>query len=209
MTTDSPPATRPDVYVREVPGFGTVRLRPVDPAGDADLLHGWVTQERARFWGMSDASRERVREIYGYLDSLTTHHAYLMHRDGTPVALFQTYEPAHDPIGEYYEVRPGDFGIHLLIGPPAGAPVPGFTGTLLAEFLTFVLADPARLRIVAEPDARNDKVLDRLRRAGFVPGPQAQLPHKPAQLLFLERAAHPDGTLPSAPSAPDRRSPQT
>ncbi|MGA3540344.1 GNAT family N-acetyltransferase [Micromonosporaceae bacterium DT194] len=191
MPTDAaPPTARPDVHTRELPGFGLIRLRPVDPAGDADLLHGWVTQERARFWGMADASRERVREIYAHLDSLPTHHAYLMLRDDAPVALFQTYEPEHDPIGEYYDVQPGDFGIHLLIGPPAGPPAPGFTGTLLAEFLTFVLADPARRRIVAEPDARNDRVLARLRRAGFVPGPRVELPHKPAQLLFLDRTAH-------------------
>ena len=189
MPTDAaPPVTRDDVYAREVPGFGLIRLRPVDPAADTGLLHRWVTEERARFWGMADATPERVREIYAHLDSLPTHHAYLMLRDDAPVALFQTYEPGHDPIGEYYDVRTGDFGIHLLIGPSAGPPVPGFTGTLLEEFLTFVLADPARLRIVAEPDARNDKVLARLRRAGFVPGPRVELPHKPAQLLFLDRA---------------------
>ncbi|WP_435830286.1 GNAT family N-acetyltransferase [Micromonospora echinospora] len=30
-----------------------------------------------------------------------------MHRDGRPVGLFQTYEPAADPVGECYDVRPG------------------------------------------------------------------------------------------------------
>lgn len=66
---------------------------------------------------------------------------------------------------------------------------PGFTGVLLDAFLAFVLADPARLRIVAEPDARNARAVDRLVRAGFVPGPQIDLPDKRAQLLFLDRSA--------------------
>ncbi|MFC7549140.1 GNAT family N-acetyltransferase [Plantactinospora sp. GCM10030261] len=175
-------------YERDLAGFGRITVRPVDPHADLDLLHGWVSQARARFWGMRTAGRDRVREIYEYLDGLDTHHAYLMHRDGTPVALFQTYEPAADPVGDCYDVLPGDIGVHLMIGPPpAGGPEPGFTGTLLSAFLDFVLRDPERRRVVAEPDARNDKAIARLTRAGFVPGPRVQLPEKPAQLMFLDR----------------------
>ncbi|RPK37028.1 HTH-type transcriptional regulator CdhR [Streptomyces sp. ADI92-24] len=53
-------AVRTPVHEQEAPGFGAVRLVPVDPAADLDLIHGWVTEERARFWGMGDASREEV-----------------------------------------------------------------------------------------------------------------------------------------------------
>ncbi|MFI7520260.1 GNAT family N-acetyltransferase [Micromonospora globbae] len=171
---------------RLVAGLGRVAIRPVDPDRDADLLHGWVTQERARFWGMRDASRERVREIYAYLDSLTTHHAYLVHRDGRPAALLQTYEPAADPVGACYPVRPGDLGLHLLVGPPERVE-PGFTGRLLGALLDFVWADPARSRLVAEPDARNEKMIARLLRTGFRLGPLVDLPDKRARLLFLDR----------------------
>lgn len=181
--------TAPASYSRHVDGFGEVDVRPVRPAEDIDVIYDWVTRERSRFWGMRDASRERVLEIYEYLDSLDTHHAYLLRRDGRPVALFQTYEPAADPVGECYDVRPGDFGIHLMIAPPDGGTEPGFTSTLLDTFLAFVLTDPGRLRVVAEPDARNDKAIARLTRAGFVPGPQIDLPEKRAQLVFLDRAA--------------------
>ncbi|MGC5379157.1 GNAT family N-acetyltransferase [Micromonospora sp. DT68] len=173
-------------YRRDVPGFGVVTIRPVRPDEDADLLHGWVTQERARFWGMLDASRERVHEIYAYLDSLDTHHAYLVHRDGVPAALAQTYQPEADPVGECYEVRPGDVGVHLLIGPPSTVE-PGFTGALFGAILDFVLADPTRQRIVMEPDARNDRMIERLLRTGFRPGPLVNLPDKRARLFFLDR----------------------
>lgn len=175
------------VWRRQLPGFGEVTIRPVAPATDVDLIYDWVTRERARFWGMGDAGRERVREIYAYLDSLTTHHAYLVHHDGRPVGLFQTYEPAADPVGECYEVRPGDVGVHLMVGPPDGDTVPGFTGTVLGAFLDFVLADPTRRRVVVEPDVRNERAIARLVRAGFVPGPRVDLPDKRAQLFFLDR----------------------
>ncbi|OAH11593.1 GNAT family N-acetyltransferase [Streptomyces jeddahensis] len=182
-----PVRSRDAVYEQTVDGFGTVRVVPVDPAGDIDLIHDWVSEERARFWGMRDVGRERVLEIYAYLDSLTTHHAYLIHRDDKPVALFQTYEPESDPVGECYDVQPGDFGIHLMVGPSGGAQEPGFTGTLLSVFLAFVLSVPGRQRIVAEPDARNDKAITRLVRQGFIRGPQIDLPEKRAQLVFLSR----------------------
>lgn len=189
MTSESPAHRRAAVYEQVIDGFGTIRLVPVDPAADIDLIYEWVTQERAKFWGMLDADRDRVLEIYTYLDGLSTHHAYLVHRDDRPIALFQTYEPAHDPVGERYDVQSGDFGVHLLIGPMDGPAEPGFTGHLVTALLTFALADPGHKRIVAEPDVRNDKAIARLLRIGFELGPEIDLPDKRARLLFLSKDA--------------------
>lgn len=179
---------RAPVFEEEVPGFGTIRVVPVDPPRDLPLIYSWVQEERAEFWGMRAHTREYVLEIYEYLDSLDTHHAYLVHRDGAPRAIFQTYQPGADPVGACYDVQPGDFGIHLMIGPPSGATERGFTGTLLASLVGWVLRDPAVRRIVVEPDARNAKAIARFARAGFELGPEIQLPHKPARLAFLARA---------------------
>ncbi len=184
------PALRPAVYEQKVEGFGVVRLVPVDPAADEELLHGWVTQERARFWGMADHTAEQVREIYEFVDSLATHHAYLALRDGAPAALFQTYEPDADLVGECYDVRPGDFGIHLLIAPAEGeGAVKGYTDSLLTAFIGYVFSDPAHLRVVVEPDARNEKALARMVRVGFELGPEIRKPEKTARLAFLTREA--------------------
>ncbi|MFE6771343.1 GNAT family N-acetyltransferase [Streptomyces fimicarius] len=192
VTTDEPvaPALRAAVHEQKVEGFGTVRLVPVAPAADAGLLHGWVTEERARFWGMGDHTREQVREIYEFVDSLPTHHAYLALRDGVPAALFQTYEPDADPVGECYDVQPGDVGIHLLIAPAEGeGAVKGYTDALLTAFIGFVFSEPAHLRVVVEPDARNERALARMVRIGFELGPEIVKPEKTARLAFLTRAA--------------------
>ncbi|GAA2629074.1 GNAT family N-acetyltransferase [Streptomyces spororaveus] len=183
------------VYTQAVEGFGTVTLTPVDPAADSALIHSWVTQERARFWGMGEASRELVQEIYEDVDRRTTHHAYMVSRDGEQVALFQTYECAEDRVSECYEVQPGDVGVHLLIGPITGVAEHGFTGSLMTVFIGFVFSDDTARRVVVEPDARNTKAVSLMERTGFVLGPEVVLPEidlpevylpaKPARLAFL------------------------
>ncbi|QGV81278.1 GNAT family N-acetyltransferase [Streptomyces ficellus] len=182
------------VYERSVDGFGTVRVVRVDPARDAELLHGWVSEERARFWGMRGAGPDDVREIYAHLDSLTTHHAFLAYHDGEPAALFQTYEPAADRVGECYDVREGDIGVHLLMA-PADTPVPGFSRHMVSVLVSFALT--GHERVLAEPDAANAKAIALLERSGFERGPEVvlpeivlpevHLPEKRALLLFHGR----------------------
>jgi RimJ/RimL family protein N-acetyltransferase len=204
-------------FAHRVPGFGTVRVTPLD-AGDprhVALVHGWVTQERARFWGMTGLSRDDVRALYAHMATLDTHHAHLVYRDGEPAALVQTYDPAADRVSECYDADPADIGLHLLIAPAAGAAEPGFTGRLLSGVVAFLFADPARRRVVAEPDARNEKAIRRLARTGFRAGPEVTLrevdlpevylPAKRARLMFLPRpaaGAGPDAD-PEADSGPD------
>ncbi|MFD9466671.1 GNAT family N-acetyltransferase [Streptomyces sp. NPDC060027] len=206
MTTETYADAREAVHEQRVDGFGTVRVLPVDPHADLDVLHGWVTEERAAYWGMTGFTKRQVLETYLHLDSLDTHHAFLAVKDGVPAALFQTYEPEADRVSECYEVRPGDIGVHLLIGPPApgGGARPGWSSTLLAAFLAYALTGLDRRRAVVEPDARNAKAIARLTRQGFVPAgdivlpeidlPEVRLPEKPALLAFLTREAFEKGS---------------
>ncbi|MFI9150706.1 GNAT family N-acetyltransferase [Streptomyces sp. NPDC053367] len=194
----SPYASREAVHEQRIDGFGTVRVLPLDPAADAPLLHRWVSEERAAFWGMTGLTETQVAEIYAHMDTLDTHHAFLLERDGEPVALLQTYEPEADRVSECYDVRPGDIGVHLLLAPagPGGAR-PGWTGALVRAVLSYTLLTLDRRRVVVDPDVRNDKAVALFRRLGFEAGPavvlpeidlpDVYLPEKNAQLAFLTR----------------------
>ncbi|WP_018547496.1 GNAT family N-acetyltransferase [Streptomyces sp. LaPpAH-108] len=185
-------------FEQPLPGFGTVRIRPLDPAADAGVIHAWVSEERAAFWGMNGLTRAQVAEIYAHMAGLDTHHAHLVTKDDEPVALLQTYEPAADRVSEVYEVRPGDIGVHLLLA-PAGADGhrPGWTSALLTAIATYVLVVLDRERVVVDPDVRNTKAIARFARQGFTTGPEVvlpeidlpdvYLPEKRAQLAFLTR----------------------
>lgn len=167
-----------------------ITIRPVDPDADAGLLHAWVSQDRAVFWGMLGKDREEVAWIYRYIDEQPHLAAYLVHVDDVPVALFQTYDPQVDEIGEHYDRRPGDLGVHLLLADePARA---GRTSQVVTFFIDHLRRDPEVRRLMAEPDARNEKSIALLRRVGFRLGPVVDaLPlvgggAKRAQFVFLD-----------------------
>ncbi|MFF5476834.1 GNAT family N-acetyltransferase [Streptomyces sp. NPDC012935] len=186
------------VHEQAVDGFGTVRIRPLAPHADAEVVHGWVSQERASFWGMNGLTRDQVAGIYAHMATLDTHHAFLVALDGDPVAVLQTYEPEADRVSECYEVLPGDIGIHLLLAPagPEGAR-PGWTSALLAVVASYVFGTLDRRRVVVDPDVRNEKAVARFLKQGFAAGPavvlpevdlpEVYIPEKKAQLAFLTR----------------------
>ncbi|MFE5407169.1 GNAT family N-acetyltransferase [Streptomyces sp. NPDC056580] len=194
-----------DLFERHIDGYGTVRVRPLDPVGDAEVVHAWVSEERAAFWGMTGLTRSQVTDVYAHMATLDTHHAHLVTKDGEPAALLQTYEPGADRVGETYEIRPGDIGVHVLLAPagPAGRR-PGWTSALLTGVTAYALPALGRHRIVVDPDVRNTRAIARFRRQGFETGPEVvlpevdipgvYLPEKHARLAFLTReAAFPDG----------------
>ena len=160
-----------------------VTLRLVDPGRDAAVIHEWVRAPRARFWGMTGWTPERVREVYEYLDASPTHHAWLLELDGTPMGIFQSYEPHADPVGATYRVEPGDLGVHVLLA-PVRTRRPGLTAAL-GRLIIAQLARCGTRRIVAEPDVSNDRAVARLIATGFELGPTIRLPGKTGQLAFL------------------------
>ncbi|MFF7894922.1 GNAT family N-acetyltransferase [Streptomyces sp. NPDC007907] len=193
-----PYASRACVHEEVTDGFGTVRVLPLDPGADAAVIHRWVSEDRAAFWGMTELTERQVADVYAHMATLDTHHAFLVVRDGEPVALLQTYEPEADRVSECYEVRPGDIGVHLLLAPAGpGGGQRGWTARLVTAITAYVLPSLDRRRIVVDPDLRNEKAIARFLRLGFTPGPvvvlpeidlpDVYLPQKQAQLAFLER----------------------
>jgi penicillin amidase len=139
---------------------------------------------------MGELTRDEVAATYRFLDSVPTHHVYVVRLDDVPIALLQTYDPQADPAGTAYDVQPGDLGLHLLIAP--GDAQPGFTGSLLSAVGQFVFLRLGHPRVVVEPDSRNAAAIDRFHRTGFTLGPAADitLPDgttKNAQFAFLTR----------------------
>lgn len=174
------------VYAEREPVLGEITITVLDPDGDLDTIHDWVRQPRAGFWGLASLDRTELRDLYAYVDSLPSHHAFLIKIADRPVVLLQTYQPECDPVGECYSVEPGDVGVHFLLGARA-ARIPGYTSRIAGVLTRFLFSRPGAQRIIVEPDIRNEAAVRLVTRLGFELGPAIDLPSKRAQLAFLPR----------------------
>ncbi|SCG72981.1 GNAT family N-acetyltransferase [Micromonospora coxensis] len=166
--------------------LGEFTLRPLDPDGDAALLHRWVTHPKAAFWMMQDADVARVAEAYRRIAAHPHHDAFLGAWRGRPTFLAERYDPAHVELVGRYAHADGDVGMHFLCA-PTDTPVPGFTRAVITTVLAWLFADPATRRVVVEPDVRNTAVHALNAAVGFTVVGPIRKPEKDALLSVCTR----------------------
>ncbi|WP_081829755.1 GNAT family N-acetyltransferase [Paraoerskovia marina] len=187
--------------------LGPIGFVALDRA-DSDLLHAWLTHPRSAFWQMGRMSAEQVR---AYVDELVADDAqdgWWAWLDGAPIAYVETYDPHRLVLDAVVEIEPGDLGMHLLVGPPDGAPRSGLTSAVMGAVVGFCLADDglAAARVVVEPDVRNTAVHEKNAAAGFRVVREVDLPDKRALLSVCSRADYARSPLgPGHDAAPHLR----
>jgi hypothetical protein len=181
-SADTPPA----LFERDEPGVGRFALRPLDPASEAALVHRWVTSPHAGFWNMADKTLDEIEAFYSGLMASGHATAELGLHDGRPAFLTELYDPAHDQLGRHYGPAPGDRGMHVLVA-PAETRVPGFTLAVMRTVMARLFSDPSVVRVVVEPDIRNDKIHVLNRKVGFVYDRPVRFREKTAHLAFCTR----------------------
>lgn len=174
------------VHTRKDPELGTFALRPVDPAADAAMLHGWVTDPKAEFWLMQNATLPDVERDFMAIAASEYHDAFVGLYEGEPRFLTERYDPAQVELKGLYEARPGDVGMHFLCA-PAKTPVHGFTLAVIRTVMEMLFADPATRRVVVEPDVRNTAVHALNEAVGFRIERTIAKPEKDAYLSMCTR----------------------
>lgn len=170
-----------EVTIRPVKADSTVGSKselPMDKRTDVPMLHHWITHPRSTFWGVPEATEAEIRAEYERI-ALSRHEAaWILSLDGKPLALAETYDPAHVVLAscDAYEHQAGDIGMHILVSPPGDSPVHGLTDSLLSALMRW-LFDSGTQRVVVEPDARNTAIHLKNARVGFSqPGIRAHVP---------------------------------
>ncbi|WP_321949014.1 GNAT family N-acetyltransferase [Paraburkholderia sp. J10-1] len=162
-------------------------IRALDAQRDAPTLHRWFVEERAAFWNMRDKSVADVAAFYQAIEDSGHARAWLGLHDGAPAFLFESYDPAHEEIGGHYDVRTGDLGMHLFVG-PAAIRRSGYTRHVFETLMAFLFERLHAQRVVVEPDARNARIHALNRAMGFVYTKDVAFREKIASLAFCTRA---------------------
>ncbi|HJP73245.1 MAG TPA: GNAT family N-acetyltransferase [Pseudonocardiaceae bacterium] len=176
------------VFRRVDDELGEFALRQMDPEGDLELLHSWVTAEKSVYWMMQGFSREQVLAEYRKIGASPVHDAFLGLYQGVPAFLVERYDPFGE-LGDLYAYRSGDVGMHFLTA-PSDTPVHGFSHAVITTVMELLFADPAVQRVVVEPDVRNTAVHALNALVGFRGIGTISLPDKDAFLSICTRAQY-------------------
>ncbi|GAB3646798.1 GNAT family N-acetyltransferase [Glycomyces tarimensis] len=173
----------PEGFKRRDDRLGDFTLRPVDPAGDAPLIHEWVTHPKCRYWMMTEAS---IADVWAEHESIAAsghHFAYLGIHRFRSTFLVEVYDPAHTELADVYDVAEGDVGMHVLTA-PTDSPVPGFTKGVMVTVMELLFTGFGADRVVVEPDATNAPIHKLNDYVGFRPERTVRLSDKQALLSF-------------------------
>ncbi|MEU1972938.1 GNAT family N-acetyltransferase [Microbacterium sp. NPDC019599] len=138
-----------------------------DPRRDAAIVRAWLADPHASFWRMAHLTEDDVAD---YLASVVTdphQDSWLGVVDGAPAFLAETYDPRHVLLPGIHEAAEGDLGMHVLIAPPHGRPRHGLTDAVFAAVMRHCFQTLGALRVVVEPDVRNERIALKNARAGF------------------------------------------
>lgn len=189
------------VFTRSDRRHGELSARPVDPRGDGELLHRWLTHPKSVFFLLNGATLEQVRQQFEAIEASTSHEAFLGLHDGEPAFLVERYDPVHSEVNDVFDLEDGDVGMHFLVA-PTDDPRSGFTRAVLVTVMDLLFAEPSTQRVVVEPDARNPAVHALNADVGFEVRKTAYLPgmDKNAYLSTCTREQYRDAR-PSAVAA--------
>ena len=158
----------------------TVSIRPLDVDRDAARIHEWLTHPRAHYWMMTELDEAEVRTYLEGVRASADDAGWVGSVDGDDCFYVETYTPDSLIPQNVLATGPGDIGMHLLVAPPAGPAVHGLTDRIMAAVIDFCLkpgdqGGRGAERVVVEPDARNDAIIDKNRAAGFTPITEATI----------------------------------
>ncbi|WP_245554069.1 GNAT family N-acetyltransferase [Nocardia takedensis] len=162
-------------------------------ARDTALVHGWLTDPKAAYWGMLNSTPAEVEDLIRHAATVGGDPRYglrLGYFQDDPQFLFELYNPAVGDLaqpGTGYTHVAGDVGMHLLV---AGSErrLPGFTGAVMLHIMRTAFFEIGADRVVVEPDVRNLDVQRLNAAVGFRVAGDYPVADKIARLSYCTRA---------------------
>lgn len=167
-------------------------LRPVRVVGDdggpdVALVHRWMNTEHVAVnWNQAWPREQWRAELAGQLGG---QHSLpcVVGRDGRDLGYLELYRVQRDKLARCYPHDPHDLGVHIALGEP-DAVGRGLGSALLRAVARGLLeADPACLRVVAEPNVHNGASVGAFGKAGFRRSGEVGLPNKNSALMVFAR----------------------
>lgn len=181
----------------------TISLRQATLERDLGRLHAWLGSDHVKpYWELDlslPAFRDRLARKLAD-DHLTP---YIGCLDHVSMSYWECYWPGEDDVANHYNADPTDQGVHLLIGPKEYLGQ-GYALPLMRAVVAMQFRHPETERVIAEPDARNERVIHVFEQCGFESHQEFYFEEaeKDALLMVCERERFERDVLADAVSAP-------
>ncbi len=169
------------LFSKHCPPIGEINIRYFELEKDTELLHQWVTQPYAKYWGLQNATLNEVYNEYHSMVNDPEQSIYIGEVNREPAFLLEVYRPENSKLSEFIKITSGDRGMHILLA-PAEQPISQFSTAVMTSVMTFIFSDQSISRVLVEPDCDNEKIHVLNRRVGFVHHQRIQLSEKTAWL---------------------------
>ncbi|MET0389814.1 MAG: GNAT family N-acetyltransferase [Polyangiales bacterium] len=184
-----PPHPEGTFYRRYIPELSsTIAFHTIDPSRDLRVFNTWMNDPRvSAFWEMPGSESEHAKYIADMLADPRVH-PVVGTFDEQPFGYYELYWAKEDRIAPYYDVDDYDRGLHMLVGEQRFRGPARVRAWLRSLVHYLFLDDPRTRRVVAEPRADNQKMIDYLcGSAGFYVEKQFDFPHKRAAMAIVPR----------------------
>jgi acetyl CoA:N6-hydroxylysine acetyl transferase len=182
------PQAKGELYRRFDPSINaSISLLELDINQHAQLFSDWQNNPRvAAFWDQTGTLEAHTAYLHALQKDPKTW-PLIACIDHEPFAYFEVYWAKEDSIAPYFDVQDFDRGIHMLVGNEQHRG-PHKVQAWLDALCHFIFLNDARTaRIVSEPRADNQRMINYMQRQNFVRLKEFNFPHKRAALMLLMR----------------------
>ncbi|MDD7887571.1 GNAT family N-acetyltransferase [Flavivirga sp. 57AJ16] len=174
------------VYSRYFPKEDVViSIRPIDLDQDLEMLHEWFHRSHAKMFWKMDWSLKELETYYRTLLPGDSLYSYIGMANGEPTFNIEVYWAIRDLVGDYFEVKPTDYGTHQFIAPTD--PKKKYVSPATQCMVDYVFAQPEVERMVGEGDVKSMASMMNKAHVGFKIEKVIEMPHKKANLNFCLR----------------------
>ena len=162
----------------------SISVRPVSVADDVPILYKWMSHEYAGPLLDRPQHPREMEEFYNSMIESDFAQPFMGLVNDTPVCQMDVYKAKQDAISLYYEARPGDYGLQLVVAPmTAQENMVLLLRTCLEYFFSFHEVG----RVVTDVEVKNEWSNHLFKAVGFQHTQEIRIPHKNANLYICTR----------------------
>lgn len=171
------------VVFKDLPEL-TISVRALNLTTDVPIIYKWMTYQYAGPLLNKDIPPRELEESYSSMIESDFAQPFMGLVNDVAVCQVDIYKTQQDAISLYYDARPGDYGLNLVVAPLA---LQDNIALLIRACLEYFFSFQEVGRIIADIEVKNEWANSLFKMAGFTYHRRVRIPYKTANLYICTR----------------------